>query len=167
MELFLQRDLSHRETTFGELFIDNVHECLTLEDQVREPIGWKGNIATWDADNLAKGVAKWKVPHETAIPSGRFRLTLEDSNRFGVNTLTINNVPGFSSIRMHGGTDIDDTEGCVLVGDRQNRLTMMISGAKFDHVLDMLKAKVKKAIDEGQEVWITIRNHSGVPGDEA
>lgn len=158
MELFLQREPSARKTTFGDLFIDNVHECLALEDEVREPVGWREGITDWDADGLAKAVAKWKVAGATAIPSGRYRLTFADSKRFGPGTLTINGVPGFSSIRMHGGTDADDTEGCVIVGDRQDREHMTISGAKFDHVLDRLKAKVKKAIEEGQEAWITIRN---------
>jgi len=166
MEFLLQREPSARRTTFGELSLDDAHFCLTLEDEVREPVWWKEHIGDWDIDSLSKVVAKWKIPHATAIPSGRYPLTLADSKRFGPGTLTINGVPGFSSIRMHGGTDVDDTEGCVIVGDRQDREKMTISGAKFDHVLDRLKAKVKAALAQG-EVWITIRNHSGAPADEA
>lgn len=162
MELLLQREPSERSTTFGDLSIDGVHECLTLEDEVREPAGWRDGITEWDADGLQRAVLKWKVPKRTAVPSGRYRLTFENSKRFGPGTLTVNGVHGFSSIRMHGGTDAEDTEGCVIVGDKQDRFNMAISGAKFDHVLDRLKAKVRKALDEGQEAWITIRNSEGV-----
>jgi hypothetical protein len=172
LELFLQREKSERATTFGLIAMNDFAPtglalCQTLEDQVREPIGWRDGIADWEADTLAKAVQKWKVARETAIPAGRYPLTLEDSKRFGPGTITINGVPGFSAIRIHGGTDHDDTEGCILVGDKQDREAMTISGAKFHHVLDRLKARVGAAITEGSEVWITIRNPTGAPADEA
>lgn len=159
MEWFLQREPSARATTLGAITDElGVQQCLTLEDQVREPTGWNQGITEWDADGLAKAVAKWKVKNETAIPSGRYRLTLEPSNRFGPDTITINGVPGFSKIRMHGGTTIEDTEGCVLVGDRENRDNMTIAGAKFDHVLARLKLLVRAALARGEGAWITIKN---------
>ena len=144
MELTLNRKPTVRATTFGELLIDGAHECLTLEDAIREIAG--------------ELVELWKIPHETAIPSGRYRITLEFSHRFGPDTITINDVPGFDKIRMHGGTTIADTEGCVLVGDICDRQRMTIAGAKFDHVLDRLKVKVHAALTAGEEVWITINN---------
>jgi len=144
MELNLQREPSDRHTTFGELRIDGTHECLPLEDEIREIPGQR--------------VSSWKIKRATAVPAGRYRITLENSQRFGPETITINAVPGYISIRMHGGTDIEDTEGCVVVGDSADRERMTISGAKFNHVLDRLKARIKAAIAIGGEVWIEIRN---------
>ena len=144
MEFELNREPTIRATTFGELLCDGAHECLTLEDAIREVAG--------------EPVELWKIPHETAIPSGRYRITLETSTRFGPDTITINDVPGFDKIRMHGGTTIADTEGCVLVGDICDRQRMTIAGAKFNHVLDRLKFKVHAALTAGEEVWITICN---------
>lgn len=144
MEIELRRNPSVRKTTFGDLLIDGVWECYTLEDQIREIPG--------------QPVASWKIHGETAIPANRYKLTLDYSQRFGPDTITINHVPGFDAIRMHGGTDISSTEGCVVVGDKEDMAAMTISGAKFDHVLDKLKAKIKAAIDDLEEVWLTISN---------
>lgn len=144
MEIELQRQPSAKETTFGDLYVDGVFDCYTLEDQIREISG--------------RPVAEWKVHGKTAIPAGRYRVTLELSQRFGPDTITINKVPGFDAIRMHGGNTAVDTDGCVLVGDKVDLTAAKISGAKFDHVLDDLQASIKKAIDDLEEVWITIGN---------
>lgn len=127
----------------GSIYLDGEWECHTLEDVVREVEG--------------EPVESWKVPGKTAIPSGRFRLTLEDSRRFGPDTITINDVPGFTHVRMHGGTDATDTEGCVLVGDTLDWDDEEISGALRCHVLDRLKDKIRAAISAGEECWISVR----------
>jgi len=88
--------------TQGVLSLDGVHICYTLEDVVREVPGVP--------------VERWKIKAETAIPAGIYRLSLENSGRFGPDTLTINNVPGFVAIRMHGGNTAANTEGCPLLG---------------------------------------------------
>lgn len=150
MEMTLQREPSVEGTTFGEWCIEGVHECLTLEDQIREVPG--------------QPVIEWKVPKETAIPSGRYRITLELSPRFGPDTLTVNRVPGFEGVRCHGGTTIADTEGCIILGDRLDRDKMTIAGARTDHVLDRMKDKIREAIAAGQTCWLTITNPPEAPG---
>jgi hypothetical protein len=144
MELDLYRDPTVNETTFGDLYVNQSYECLTLEDAIREIIGVP--------------VEQWKVQNDTAIPSGTYLITIEDSKRFGPETITINNVPGFTSIRMHGGTDIKDTEGCIIVGDKQDWDKMTISGAKFNHVLERLKGKIRFALNAGEQVVINVIN---------
>jgi len=140
-----RRTFPARLTTFGALSIDGAPECLTLEDGVLE-------------DPL-EDPANWKIPGRTAIPAGIYDLVLEDSPRFGPDTLTILNVPGFTSIRIHSGVDIDSTEGCVIVGDRIDRATFTISGGKARGVLARLEAKVIAAIRErGERVQIEVRN---------
>lgn len=153
MILYLARHKSDAFCTIGDLFVDAVHECFTLEDVVREPKGWRDWLP---ADKLDAAVLEWKVPHKTAIPEGRYRITLVDSPRFGPDTITINKVPGFLGIRMHSGNTADDTDGCPIVGDRIT--TDRIQGGRFNHVLDKLKAKIKAELDSGEEVWIEISN---------
>ncbi len=107
MKLTLQRTHGNQTTTWGKLFADGKFVCYTLEDLVREVAGQPVDV--------------WKVKGATAIPSTRFVgsayvVTLEKSPRFGVNTLTINSVPGFLGVRMHAGNTTADTEGCVLLG---------------------------------------------------
>lgn len=150
MEMELLREPSQDGTTFGELFVDGQPECLTLEDEVRDH--------DVDGDGQGDLAAGDKIYGETAIPARRYRITLETSPKFGPETLTICNVPGFAGVRIHGGTSKADTLGCIIVGDKLNRANMTISGARTDHVLDNLKAKVRNAIDAGEMVWLTIKN---------
>jgi len=151
MELLLKRRPTADETTFGQLFIDGVVECHTLEDAIREVEG--------------EPVALWKIHGKTAIPSGRYRVTLENSTRFGPDTITLNAVPGFTSIRVHTGNTAEDTEGCIIVGDQIYRSPgpgtysmARITGGTVHGVLKRLKEKVRGAISTGAVVWIVIEN---------
>jgi len=143
VELALKRRPTVGDTTFGQLFVDSAFECYTLEDAIREVEG--------------EPVDLWKVPGETAIPSGRYRLTLEASPHFGIDTITLNGVPGFSDIRMHSGVSAISTEGCLVVGDTIDTQHGTISGGLLRGVLKRLKAKIKAALTAG-EVWIEIDN---------
>lgn len=89
MKLAIHRRPSVGGATIGKLYIDGVYACCTLEDEIREIEG--------------QPVADWKIKGATAIPAGVYRVTLEHSNRFGADTLTLHDVPGFTSIRMHAG----------------------------------------------------------------
>jgi hypothetical protein len=130
--------------TFGRLYIDGGYFCRTLEDEVREvPF---------------KPVAEWKVFGKTAVPSGMYVVTFEDSPHFGPFTLTVKGVPGYSNVRMHGGTTVDDTDGCVLVGDMANLEEMTIAGAKFHGVLDALKARARAAVARKDVIRLQVRN---------
>lgn len=124
----------------GELFINGVWECHTLEDVCREKLGCP--------------VGEWKVPGKTAIPHGTYEITLEESPRFGPQTITVNDVPGFSKIRIHAGNTADDTEGCILVGEQ-------VAGGKIvagtsRPALARLKDQIEKAIARGDRVRLNV-----------
>lgn len=144
IELNLQRSPSKLETTLGVLSHGAEKICDTLEDQVREVPG--------------KPVSSWKVWGKTAIPAGRYRLTLENSPRFGAETITVNKVEGFAGVRGHGGNKHEHTEGCLLFGVKLNATTI---GSSQD-TLKVVKAKLKAWIAAGNEVWLTIENAKGV-----
>ena len=141
MRLFLQRHKTRPELggdTPGTLFLDphdNGRFCYTLEDELREN----------------------KVHGETAIPAGEYELELVDSPKFGPNTLSLMDVPGFSLIRIHALNDDTETQGCIGVG-------RVLSGDKILHsgaTLRRLKALVVPALRLGQRVTIFIRNFDG------
>ncbi len=129
MELTLQRLPSDEFRTHGDLSHGDEHLCVTLEDCVRES----------------------KIHGRTAIPAGRYRITMEHSPRFGPNTLTVNNVPGFSGVRIHAGNTEEDTEGCPLVG--MVRTDAGIGRSR--EALALLKPRVADGLEQG-EVWLTI-----------
>lgn len=133
MDLLLQRLPSDEHRTHGDLYVDGQWLCYTLEDVVREV----------------------KIKGKTAIPAGRYRVTLENSPRFGPNTLTVRDVPGFTGVRIHGGNTERDTEGCPLVG--LERTDTGIRNSK--PALDELKQEVAAAIQGAEQVWLEIKNH--------
>lgn len=134
MELTLKRKPSGAVCTHGDLFVDGVWQCFTLEDVVRAV----------------------KIKGETAIPAGRYRVTLENSPRFGPGTLTINGVENFVGVRIHAGNTPADTEGCPLVGEVRGHTTISRSRA----ALEALKARVGAAIAAGEEVFLEIEEAS-------
>ena len=140
MMLRLMRNRSRHRVTFGTLFVDGVLECLTLEDEMRERPG--------------APVSAWKVPKETAIPAGRYRLGLTMSVRFGRVLPVLENVPGFTGIRIHTGNVIDDTEGCILVGRRASGRMIPESRMTFRKLM----ATLERVDASGEGLAIEIRN---------
>lgn len=137
MNILCKRRATTGLVTIGDLFIENDRLCYTLEDAIREVEGTP--------------VAVWKVPGKTAIPEGRYRVSLENSGRFGPETITLNDVPGFEHIRVHGGNTVDDTEGCPLVGyDIEN---YRIKGGTSQPALKRLKAIVQEFLARGPVWW--------------
>ena len=131
MQINLIRQWFYPEATIGELYIDDLRFSYTLEDAVRDV----------------------KIQDETAIPYGTYKVTIERSNRLGKFYPTLHNVPNFQGILIHAGNDENDTKGCILVGyDRVGlRRIARSTQAKLD-----LTAKIQNALDNGEEVWITI-----------
>jgi hypothetical protein len=144
MELLLQREPSKDDTTLGELFLESgAHFCYTLEDQVRVD-----DPSTPENEGA-------KVYGKTAIPAGRYKITITMSAKFGKLMMLVNDVPGFTGIRIHSGNDAEDTLGCILVGQVADSDTR-IHGGSF--ALPALFKKVSTVLNKGEEVWLTIRN---------
>jgi hypothetical protein len=94
MNLILTRKWFSDKSTVGELSVDGIVQCYTLEDVERAA----------------------KVYGETAIPCGVYSVILTPSKRFGRLMPLVVGVPGFSGIRIHPGNTAADTAGCILVG---------------------------------------------------
>ena len=144
MKLTVMRCSSQGGATIGKLFIDSVFACYTLEDEIREVLG--------------QPVAQWKVKGATAIPAGAYRVSLENSPRFGPDTLTINDVPGFDYIRMHAGNSPADTEGCLVLGMRATAVSIV--GGTSRPAVAMVTRVVRQALARGETVQIHIDNPS-------
>lgn len=132
MNLVLKRHLSNDFCTHGDLFVGDEWECCTLEDVVREI----------------------KIPGQTAIPAGRYRVIINLSNRYKHDLPLLQDVPNFTGVRIHAGNTAANTEGCILVGKERGPTTIMQSRA----ALVPLQAKIQKALDYGDPVYINIHN---------
>ena len=119
MELKLRR-IARRDTyTIGRLYIDGVYFCDTIEDKDR---GLRQDLPL----TVNK---KRKVQNETAIPVGRYRVTLnvkspKMSKRPAYDFCNgyvprLINVPAFDGILIHIGNTARDSAGCILVGENK------------------------------------------------
>jgi len=149
MELKLKR-IARRETyTIGHLYVDGNYCCDTVEDRDR---GLSQSLPV--SVNIAK-----KRKGMTAIPTGRYRVTLEvQSPKYskfksyewcnGYLPRLIN-VPAFDGILIHAGNSAVDSSGCLLVGE--NKVVGKVLNSMV--TLKRLYAILKTAKDN---IYITI-----------
>ena len=131
MNLTLFRGLSTDKSTPGRLYINEVYECVTLEDVVR----------------------KEKIYGETAIPAGKYNVIIDYSPQFNKELPHILDVPGFSGIRIHSGNKAEETKGCILVGTLADKDWIGYSKLAFTSLF----SKIKFALDNNEQVTIEIK----------
>lgn len=153
MELTLVRKYKKKGYTIGELLINGKFFCSTAEDQDRNL--YQGMSLDW--------IAREKVYGETAIPYGRYRITLKVQSPKYKNRKQyafckgylprLLNVPGFDGILIHIGNYPKDTYGCILPGLNKVKGGVVESTVWFKKLYEVLK----KADERGEEIWITIQ----------
>lgn len=119
MKLLLKRIAKKSTYTIGKLYINDQFFCNTLEDCDR---GLR-------QDMRLEEIKQIKIPHETAIPAGTYKITLDViSPKYSVKDFYIKNankgrlprllkVPGYEGVLIHCGNTSKDSSGCILVGD--------------------------------------------------
>lgn len=137
MECELKRIYKEIDYTIGELYIDGIFICHTLEDKVRLLNSYED-----------------KVYAETAIPIGRYKVVLSYSNRFKRILPEILNVEFFKGIRIHEGNHKDNTEGCILVGECKDVKEGYIYNSK--KTMKKLMAILQQANDKNEEIFINV-----------
>lgn len=134
MELTVKRKIFTEKSTIGELSVDGVFLCYTLEDKDR---------GLQQSDSLAVIMLK-KVFAVTAIPYGRYKVTITPSNRFKRDLPLISDVKGFAGVRIHPGNRSEDTEGCLLVGLEKYSDLIGRSREAFNKLYPLIDAAIKR-----------------------
>ena len=139
--------------TIGHLYVDGKYVCDTIEDKDR---GLTQEMP------LAE-IQKQKIMTQTAIPKGRYRVTLDVcSPKFrkkpyyrqfcGGYLPRLLNVPGFEGILIHPLNNPLQTYGCIGVG----RNTKVGELTQSKDTFKKLYKKMKAAHERGEKITITI-----------
>lgn len=153
MELTLYRKYRLPGYSIGKLYVDGKYVCDTLEDTDRDL--FQGMGLDW--------ITEKKVYGETAIPFGRYRITMKvQSPKYSRRKQyarckgylpRLLDVPGWEGVLIHIGNYPGDSAGCILVGKNTKKGAVLKSTETFWRLYNMLKA----ADGRGEKIWITIQ----------
>lgn len=153
MEITIIRQYPKDTYTIGNLFLNGKWFCNTIEDKDRKL--YQGQSLEY--------IRQTKVYAETAIPYGRYRVTLNvQSPKFSTYKKyefckgylpRLLNVPGFEGILIHIGNKATQSAGCILVGINREKGKVLDSEKTFKALYQILDEANKK----GEEIWVTIQ----------
>jgi hypothetical protein len=152
MELLLKRIALKDTYTIGKLYVNGIYFCDTIEDKVRD----------LNKDGDLNDVGEGKIPSLTAIPYGKYEITLKvQSPKYSLRTNyswckgylpRLINVPHFEGILIHAGNTSSDSAGCILVGENKIKGQVINSMATLKKLYPILK----EASDKNEDIWIKI-----------
>ena len=138
MNFIIQIRKYFKDYTESNLYIDGEKFCFVLEDK-QQPYGVK-------------------VDRQTCIPEGIYNVTITFSSRFQKDMIQLSNQQDLSvekngirfvGVRVHGGNDVDDSEGCPLVAYNSDGKGKVWGSASAD-VLE----KVRAMLENGAVKWV-------------
>ena len=118
MKIKVDRIYKGESYTIGKMYLNGEYFCDTLEDAIR-PV---------------------KIPNETAIPAGIYKVEVTYSPRFKRNLPLLVDVPNYTGIRIHNGSNKDHTSGCILVGFNTSKGMLTNSRKTSDKLTNLLKS---------------------------
>ena len=131
--LTLTRIAKRADYTIGRLTDENgVKICDTLEPTWRD---YKGG--------------ELKVPRKSAVPEGTYQVVVTKSKKFGKYLPLLVGVPGFEGVRIHSGNTVNDTEGCILVGQNLEKGKVLLSRLTLE--------KLMRLIENEKRIFLTIK----------
>jgi hypothetical protein len=116
--ILTRRDYTDR-STIGDLYLDSVFQCYTLELSTRKQEGVKN-----------------------CIPSGKYEILMQYSARFEMDTPHLQNVPGRTFIEIHPGNKPEDTEGCILLGQTKEADWVGSSRVAYQELVPKIESKL-------------------------
>jgi hypothetical protein len=149
MELILKRRFLGEDYTIGSLYLSSplwgegeVYFCDTLEDKDR------GLTQSTPPDEIRKT----KIMHETAIPTGVYKVIVNISPAKKRLLPRLLDVPGFSGILIHRGNTKHDSSGCILVGENKVKGKVINSTQYEKRLVEILS----EAQERSEEITVTV-----------
>lgn len=116
MKAEIRRIWETDKSVCGELWLDGIMQCYTLEPARVNPV----------------------IPGHPCIPAGIYKVILSHSPHLGYNTPEVLDVPGRSGIRWHVGNKPADVLGCAAVGQTHAEDWVGESDVAFNKLMGIL-----------------------------
>ena len=146
MEILQKRVKRGKNSTLSILFVNGVKRGYVVEDKDRD----------LTSEMTLAAIKATKVHSHTAIPTGRYQVSLRESPNFKRTYPWLLNVPGFQYIYIHKGNWIRDTEGCVLVGLSWGYESGEYCVRQSKNLFDPIYEEITAALAKKEKVWYTI-----------
>lgn len=111
----LIRDDQDSVRTLGAMFDGDERVCETLE------LAWRDN---------QRGIS--------CIPEGTYECKAAHSPSRGYSVYWLQNVPGRKDVQIHIGNFPEDIRGCILVGKKRGKNSVLSSRVAFDDFMDRM-----------------------------
>ena len=167
MELVLKRIAKKANYTIGRMYIQTPPNLPCLGEEKDSPPKQEGAGEVL-CDTLEPPCLEWKTPMPMeaimrmpqmceslkpfAIPEGRYAVVISYSPKFKQWLPILLGVPMFKGIRIHAGNTVEDTAGCILVGENKVKGKVINSRLWVNRVKEL----IVEAKEKGEAVWITI-----------
>ena len=89
------------------------------------------------------------MPRKSAVPEGTYPVVITKSKKFGKYLPLLVGVPGFEGVRIHSGNTVNDTEGCILVGQNLIKGKVLMSRLTLE--------KLMRLIENEKRIFLTIK----------
>ena len=142
MKIEIRRRWKKDSYTIGELYVDGVFKCNTLEPTDR---GFKSSMSSMS-------IQEAKEPGKTAIPTGTYVCHMHWMVKRKKMRPQLMDVPGFFGIFIHEGNTVGDTRGCILLGENTSK--GFLSSSK-KHVIELSEA-ISDCEDRQEMVWVCV-----------
>ncbi len=139
----LKRSAFRNTYTIGHLYNpDGSYFCDTLEDKDR----------SLSSKMPLDEIKQKKIYGQTAIPYGKYKISVYYWQPYKNNYPLLNNVPAFQGILIHGGADAEDTLGCILLGENKI-IGKLINCKKYVRNITSI---IEEYIKNGDKAYIEI-----------
>ena len=165
MEIIIRRTALKDGYTIGNLYIlpeqaaneDSITPTQTINKEKAVP-EWFCNTMEPTARKLTSRmpltvIRRHKIIGKTAIPTGRYRILITRSRRFGRWLPLLLNVKGFEGIRIHAGNKPEDTKGCILLGFNRCKGYVLDS----TKCVQQLMRRMTEAMEKGEKVFVKVK----------
>lgn len=146
VEIQVKRKWRGVNTTVSVIYVDGNYQDFILEDIDRD----------LTSEMTVMEILEIKVKGKTAIPAGRYLVTINYSNRFKRKMPLLSNVKGFAGIRIHPGNTHENTDGCLLPGTTKSLTVGDYQVGSSRLAYTKLVGQIQSALSRTEEVWIEI-----------